>query len=65
VGDRLSRFLRRIQPVFLLKIEDEYFVRWRFFSKPKGFNLERFNAAGEGNNRFLLSFLFFYLDFNL
>jgi len=55
----LSRFLRKIQPVFLLKIETELFVRWRFFSKPVGLDLESIRAVDVGNNRFLLSFIFF------
>jgi excisionase family DNA binding protein len=37
-------------------------VRWRFFSKPKGLDLERCCAAGEGNNRVLLSFFIFTLN---
>jgi len=35
------------------------FVRWRFFSKPLGLDLERCCVAGGGNNLVLLSFLFF------
>ncbi len=34
-------------------------MRWRFFSKPEGLDLESLSAAGEGNNRFLRPFLFF------
>ncbi len=37
-------------------------MRWRFFSKPKGLDLERCCAAGEGNNRVLLSFFIFTLN---
>jgi excisionase family DNA binding protein len=33
-------------------------MRWRFFSKPVGLDLERLKAAGDGNNRYLLCFLF-------
>jgi hypothetical protein len=36
-------------------------VRWRFFSKPVGLDLERCYVAGEGNNRVLLSFFIFTL----
>ena len=34
-------------------------VRWRFFPKPIGLELDYIRAAGEGNNRNLLTFLFF------
>jgi excisionase family DNA binding protein len=37
-------------------------VRWRFFSKPIGLDLERCCAAGEGNNLVLLSFFIFTLN---
>lgn len=41
-------------------------MRWRFFSKPAGLDLESWSVAGAGNNWFLLSFfIFFELDYCL
>ena len=38
-------------------------VRWRFFSKPAGPDLYSNSAAGDGNNRYLLTFFdFFWLQ---
>lgn len=34
-------------------------LRWRFYSKPVGLDLESINAVGDGNNRYLRPFLFF------
>jgi len=53
VWQRLSRFLIKIQPVFFYKKRRKTLVRWRFFSKPEGPDLDCISAAGGGNNQYL------------
>jgi hypothetical protein len=54
--------LEKIRPVCFVKIGIELKVRWRFFSKPAGPELESKSAAGDGSHLFLLYFFYFYFE---